>query len=74
MSRRVPSEEHRELRLVPPLEIADRADSMTTQLLGGGEADAPERLHRQRPEELSLAFGLDDEQAVGLGRPAGHLG
>ena len=39
----------------------------------GRRADAPDPLDRQRVEELALAAGRDDEQPVGLRRPARHL-
>ena len=41
---------------------------------GRGGPDAPQRLDRQRVEEVELALGRDDQQPVGLGLRARHLG
>ena len=44
------------------------------QLAGGRRPDAPEPLDRERVEELELAAGGHDQQAVRLGDPARNLG
>ena len=43
------------------------------QLARRRRPDAPEPLDRERMEEVELAVGLDDEQAVGLRDAARHL-
>ncbi len=57
-----------------PGHLADRDDAALVQLRGGHRPDAPQPLDRQRVQEGELAVGRHDEQAVGLGHAAGHLG
>ena len=47
---------------------------MLAELSRGHLADAPETFDRQRVEKRQLAVGRHDEQAVGLGDAARHLG
>ena len=54
-------------------EVADGLDAELVQAPGRGRADAPEALDGQRVEEGALVVGRDDQQAVGLRGPAGHL-
>ena len=49
-------------------------DPVGAELVRRDQADSPESLDRQRPQERRLPIGLDDEQAVGLGGAARHLG
>ena len=55
-------------------DVGDRLDAVRVQLLGGLRADAPQPAHRQRMQERQLAVGRHQQQAVGLGLLAGHLG
>ena len=55
-------------------ELADAGQAALVQLDRGRRPDAPQPLDRERVQELGLAVGRDHEQAVGLGRGAGHLG
>ena len=54
--------------------LADGEDPTVVQLSRRHLADAPEPFDRQRMQEAKLGVGRHDEQAVGLGDPAGHLG
>ena len=49
------------------------SDPRGLQPLGGGGAHAPELAHAERVQELELAAGRDQQQAVGLRLVAGHL-
>ena len=68
------SEEQRELSFVAALELPDRLDTVSAELVRRHQPDSPEGLDWQRPQELGLPIGLDDEQTVGLGCAARHLG
>jgi hypothetical protein len=54
--------------------VGHRPHAPAVQLGRGLLAHAPEQLDRQRVQELALAVGLDDEQAVRLADPARDLG
>ena len=54
--------------------LADRPDPAVVQALCGLRSDAPQTLDRERMEEVELAVGWHDEQAVRLGDPARDLG
>ena len=67
--------EHRHERLLRQLgHLADRPDPAVVQALCGLRSDAPQTLDRERMEEVELAVGWHDEQAVRLGDPARDLG
>ena len=67
--------DHRGQRRLAELgDIGDRLDAVRVQLLGGLDADAPQPAHRQRMQERQLAIGRNQQQAVGFGLLAGHLG
>ena len=53
--------------------LPDRPHARGVQLARGRRPDAPQPLDRQRMQELELALGRHDEQAVGLGRAARDL-
>ena len=57
-----------------PRDLADGRDAAIVELCGGHRPDAPEPLDRERVEEGRLAVGRHDQQTVGLGDPARHLG
>ena len=67
------ADDRRQRRLAQLGELADRLDPRAPELAGGRIADPPERLDRQRVQELALARGRDQQQPVGLRRPARHL-
>jgi hypothetical protein len=67
------AEQPDELVLVQPRDVTDRRQPPRAQLPRGRLADAPEPLERERVQELALAAGRHDEQAVGLRRPARDL-
>ena len=60
--------------LVEPRNLSDRGDAAVVQLGRGHPADAPEPFDRERMQERELGVGRHDEQAVGLGHAACHLG
>ena len=55
-------------------DVGDGLDAVRVQLVGGHRADAPQPAHRQRMQEGQLSTGRNQQQAVGLGFLAGHLG
>ena len=63
-----------ERRLAEPGHLAHGRDAAVAQLAGGDRPDAPQPFDRQRVQEGELAVGRHDQQAVGLGHAAGHLG
>jgi len=66
--------EHRdEGRLREGGELANRSHLPRLQTPRRRRADAPHALHRQRVQELELAVGGYDDQAVRLRDAAGHL-
>jgi hypothetical protein len=67
-------EDRRQRALAGAGGIADGGDGAGVQPRGGGRADAPQPLHRERVQEGQLVLGRHHEQAVGLGHRAGHLG
>ena len=71
---RRPAEHRDQRRLGQPGHLAHRGDAAAAQLGRGDRADPPEALDREGMEELELALRVDDEQAVGLGHAARHLG
>ena len=74
MPARAAAEHGDELRLREPGDLADGRDPSAMELLGGHGPDAPEPLDGKRVEKGELAVGRDDEQPVGLGDAARHLG
>ena len=69
-----PAEERDERRLGELRDLADGADPARVELARRHRPDAPQPLDRQRVQELELAVGRHDEQAVRLGHAARHLG
>ena len=69
----MPAERDDQRRLRHVSQIADRPHAEPGDSLRRRLADSPERADRQRMEELPLAAGGDEQQAVGLGRAARHL-
>ena len=70
---RAPDDRHQG-RLVQAGQLADTGEPGGVELGRGRRADAPEALHGETMQELALAVGRDDQQAVGLRLGAGHLG
>ena len=67
--------EHRHQRgLGQTGDFADRRDAPGVQLGGGLRPHAPQALDRQGVQEAELVVGGDDQEAVGLGHAARHLG
>ena len=63
-----------ERRLAELGDVGDGVDAVGVQLVGGLGADAPQPAHGQRMQERQLAVGRHQQQPVGLGLLAGHLG
>jgi hypothetical protein len=63
--------QHPERRL---RDVGDQPQPEPAQRLGGLLAHAPQRLHRQRVEELERPGGRHDQQPVGLAPGRGELG
>ena len=68
------SEQRDEHRLRELRDLTDVSDPALVQLARGHGPDAPEPLHGQRVEKGQLAIGRHEEEAVGLGHAARHLG
>jgi hypothetical protein len=69
-----PAEQRDQQRFAQRGDLADRADPHAVQGGCGDPADPPEPLDGQRVQEGQLALRRDQQQPVGLGDPAGHLG
>jgi hypothetical protein len=74
MPARGPTEHRDERRLCQPRHLADLPDPTVTELVGGHGPDAPEALDRQRVQEFELSLRRHEQDAVGLGDAARHLG
>ena len=68
------AEQGDEQSFAEPRDLADRVDPAVAHLARGDRPDAPEPFDRERVEEVELAFGWHDEQAVGFGDTARDLG
>jgi hypothetical protein len=71
---RCPPEHRDERGLRQPGHVRDGREPARAELAGGDRADPPEPLDGERMQEVELALGRHDEQAVGLGDAARHLG
>ncbi len=68
------AEQADELVLADGLEVGHGVDAGAAKALGRRRADARDDRDVHRPQQVRLATGRDDDQAVGLVEVAGHLG
>jgi hypothetical protein len=67
-------EQRSERRHVEPGDLGDGRDPGRVELAGAHPPHAPQGAHRQRVQERELPARADEEQPVGLGHRARHLG